>query len=124
MKWCWGVLLMLLAALLLESSLLAYAMYVLLGLLLLSRWLARAWIGGLTATPSCNRLTAENGERVPAQLTITNTGGLPVPWVLAEDLLQRHWLDKRFPRLRIKGKRLQIAMLRAGAQMEMKYQVE
>ena len=39
-------------------------------------------------------------------------------------MLPRHSLDKRFPRLKIKGKRLQIAMLRAGADMEMNYQVE
>jgi uncharacterized protein (DUF58 family) len=124
MKWFLGVLLLLLAALLLESSLLAYAMYVLLGLLLLSRWLARSWIGHLSATRTCKQLTANIGERVAVRLTITNSGGLPVPWVLAEDLLPRHSLDKRFPRLKIKGKRLQIAMLRAGAELEMKYQVE
>ena len=40
MKWFLGVILLLLAALLLESGLLASARYVLLGLLLLSRVLA------------------------------------------------------------------------------------
>jgi uncharacterized protein (DUF58 family) len=124
MKWFLGVLLLLLAALLLESSLLAYAMYVLLGLLLLSRWLARSWIGSLTATRTCEQATANIGDRVAMQLTVTNTGSLPVPWVLAEDLLPRHSIDKRFPRLKIKGKRLQIAMLRGGATLDMKYQVE
>ena len=124
MKWFLGALLLLLAALLLESSLLAYAMYVLLGLLLLSRWLARSWIGSLSATRTCKQLTADIGDRVAVQLTITNDGGLPVPWVLAEDLLPQYALGKRFPRIKIKGKRLQIAMLRAGATLEMKYQVE
>jgi uncharacterized protein (DUF58 family) len=124
MKWFVGVLLLLMAALLLESSLLAYVTYVLLGLLLLSRWFARSWIGSLSATRSCNRVTAEIGERVPVQLTVSNGGAMPIPWMLAEDLLPRHSLDTRFPRLKIKGKRLQIAMLRAGGQLEMKYQVE
>jgi uncharacterized protein (DUF58 family) len=124
MKWFVGALLLLLAALLLESSLLAYAMYVLLALLLLSRWLARSWIGSLQATRTCKQLTAEIGERVQVELTITNTGALPVPWVLAEDLLPQYALGKRFPRIKIKGKRLQIAMLRAGAALEMKYQIE
>ena len=124
MKWFIGILLVLLAALLLESSLLAYAMYVLLGLLLLSRWLARSWIGGLSATRTCKQLTADIGARVSVQLTVTNSGGLPVPWVLAEDLLPRNSIDKRFPRLKVKGKRLQIAMLRGGGQMEMKYHLE
>jgi uncharacterized protein (DUF58 family) len=124
MKWFVGALLLLLAALLLESSLLAYAMYVLLALLLLSRWLARSWIGSLSATRTCKQLSAEIGERVRVELTITNTGGLPVPWLLAEDLLPQYALGKRFPRLKIKGKRLQIAMLRSGATLEMKYQIE
>jgi uncharacterized protein (DUF58 family) len=124
MKWFLGVLLLLLAALLLESSLLAYAMYVLLGLLLLSRWLARSWIGGLSATRTCKQATADIGDRVAVQLTVTNNGGLPVPWVLAEDLLPQYSLGKRFPRIKIKGKRLQIALLRAGATLEMKYHVE
>ncbi|HEY7330386.1 MAG TPA: DUF58 domain-containing protein [Gemmataceae bacterium] len=124
MKWFVGALLLLLAALLLESSLLAYAMYVLLALLLLSRWLARSWIGSLQARRNCKHVTAEIGERVPVELTITNTGALPVPWVLAEDLLPQYALGKRFPRIKIKGKRLQIAMLRAGSTLEMKYQIE
>ncbi len=124
MKWFVGALLLLLAALLLESSLLAYAMYVLLALLLLSRWLARSWIGSLSATRTCKQVTAEIGERVPVEVTITNTGGLPVPWLLVEDLLPQYALDKRFPRIKIKGKRLQIAMLRSGAMLEMKYQIE
>jgi uncharacterized protein (DUF58 family) len=124
MKWFLGALLLLLAALLLESSLLAYAMYVLTGLLLLSRWLARSWIGSLTATRTCKQLTADIGDRVSVQLAVTNDGALPVPWLLAEDLLPQHSAGKRFPRLKIKGKRLQIAMLRGGAQMEMKYQIE
>jgi uncharacterized protein (DUF58 family) len=124
MKWFLGALLLLLAALLLESSLLAYAMYVLLALLFLSRWLARSWIGSLEATRTCKQLTAEIGERVPVEVTITNTGALPVPWLLAEDLLPQFALGKRFPHLKIKGKRLQIAMLRSGATLEMKYQIE
>ncbi len=124
MKWFLGALLLLLAALLLESSLLAYAMYVLLALLLLSRWLARSWIGSLQARRTCKQLTADIGERVPVEVTITNHGALPIPWLLAEDLLPQYALDKRFPRLKIKGKRLQIAMLRPGATLVMKYQLE
>ncbi len=124
MKWFVGVLLLLLAALLLESSLLAYVVYVLLGLLLLSRWLARSWIGGLSATRDCKQFTADIGDRVSVKLSIVNEGGLPVPWVLAEDLLPQYSRGQRFPRLKIKGKRLQIAMLRGGATLEMKYQIE
>src|SRR5262245_47011913 len=138
MKWFLAVLLILLAALLLESGLLAYAMYVLLGLLLLSRWLARSWIGNLSATRTTRRagrrdedeparpegLAVEIGERVNVRVVVRNGGTLPVPWVLIEDLLPREALDLRFPRLKVRGKRLQIGLLRGGGELEMKYQVE
>jgi uncharacterized protein (DUF58 family) len=136
MKWFLGILLILLAALILESGLLAYSMYVLLGLLFISRVMARNWIGNLRATRTCRLvggdgeeplpggLVAEVGDKVSVRLTVRNEGAVPVPWVLMEDLLSRQALDKRFPRLKVKGKRLQIAMLRGGGEMEMKYTVE
>src|SRR5437588_5024692 len=108
MKWFLATLLVLLAALLLESGLLAYGAYVLLGLLLLSRWLARSWIGNLSATRTCHRaggdaprpaeegaeppppepggLALEIGERVVVRVVVHNNGALPVPWVLLEDV--------------------------------------
>ncbi len=53
MKWYVAVVLILLAALLLDAGLLAYSMYVLLGLLLLTRFLARAWVNRLSASRAC-----------------------------------------------------------------------
>ncbi len=60
-KWLFGVLFILGFALVFQLGLLAYAMYVLLGLLLLSRWLARAWMENLAATRKCDRATANVG---------------------------------------------------------------
>ena len=137
MKWFLGVLLLLLAALLLESGLLAYAAYVLVGLLLVSRALARNWVGQLSVSRLCrlvghnndeitsDGLTAEIGDRVVVRLVVRNNGSMPVPWVLLEDMLPRHALDPRFPRLKVvKGKRLQIGMLRGGKETSVRYQVE
>jgi uncharacterized protein (DUF58 family) len=147
MRWFIGVLVLLVAALFLESGLLAYATYVLIGLLVLTRWLARSWVGALSATRACSPvgrgggripdadeppdpeghahgLTADVGERVAVRLTVRNGGWLPVPWVLLEDVLPNRTLDKRFPRLKVKGKRLHIGMIRPGGTTEMKYQVE
>src|SRR5262249_685932 len=87
MKWFLGVILLLFAALVLESGLLAYAMYVLLGVLVLSRVLARSWTENLTATRECRQATAEVGDSVSVTVTVRNTGTLPVPWVLLEDML-------------------------------------
>jgi uncharacterized protein (DUF58 family) len=138
MKWFLGILLFLLAALLLESGLLAYAMYVLLGLLLLSRLMARDWLKHLSATRTCKRvsrddrpadepgagLMAEVGERVSVQVKVRNAGWLLVPWVLLEDLLPRQALDRRFPQLKVKGKRLLIGMVRGGGELVLRYQLE
>jgi uncharacterized protein (DUF58 family) len=143
MKWFITALVILLAALLLESGLLAYAMYVLLGVLLLSRWLARNWISNLSArrrvrlvrsreesdepdVPATQGLdlTAEVGDRVRVRLVISNDGSLPVPWVLLEDRLPDSAIQRRSTRLKVRGKRLQIAMLRGGGEVEIRYQVE
>src|SRR5207302_999566 len=142
MKWYLAVILILLAALLLDAGLLAYSMYVLLGLLLLTRFLARSWINHLSASRACtpprpasaeeddkdekdrHNLTAEIGDRVKVRVTVTNGGRLPVPWVLLEDLLPQDALDRRFPKLKVKGKRLRIVMLAAGGKVDVEYSVE
>src|SRR5687768_15678655 len=123
MKWFLGALLLLLAALALESGLLAFAMYVLLGLMLISRWLARGWMTGLSASravahrrpkktdetgeeeeepdiPSARTrssapttIQGEIGERVAVRVTLKNDSWLPVPWVLLEDMIPEKALD-------------------------------
>lgn len=123
MKWFLGVLLLLLAALLLESGLLAYAMYVLLGLLVVTRVMARSWVRGLGASRQCNRHVAEVGDKVAVEVTVRNSGALPVPWVLLEDVLPEAALRQRPPRLKVKGKRLAIALLRPGGQTVVRYQL-
>jgi uncharacterized repeat protein (TIGR01451 family) len=124
MKWFLGVLLLLLVALVLESGLLAYAMYVLLGLMVVSRFLARNWIGHLTATRRCNAETAEVGETMTVTVTVKNSGWLPVPWVLLEDLLPKRAVSASNPRLQIKGKRLQIRMIPSHGEATVKYKLK
>jgi uncharacterized protein (DUF58 family) len=136
MKWFVGVVLLLLAALLLESGLLAYAAYVLLGLLLVSRVLARTWARNLAVERTCKRssgpsgeevaggLAAEVGDQVVVTLKLHNRGWLPIPWVLLEDLLPRQALGPRFPRLKVKGKRLHVIMLRGGGEQTLRYTLE
>jgi uncharacterized protein (DUF58 family) len=124
MRWFLGVLLLLVAALLLESGLLAYAMYVLLGLLVVSRYLTRNWIEHLTASRECKRLTAEIGESVTVTVAVNNGGWLPVPWVLLEDLLPRRAISAANPRLGVKGKRLQISRLRPHGEVTVRYKLK
>ena len=124
MKWYIGAALVLVAALLLDSGLLAYSMYVLFGVLVISRLLARSWIGNVTATRECEVTTAEIGDLVPVRVTVRNEGKLPVPWLLLEDGITRRALEQRPPRLKIKGRRLHIAMLRSGKEMVLRYKLE
>src|SRR5438445_3744764 len=107
MKWFFGAILLLLTALILQSGLLAYAMYVLLAIMLVSRVLARSWIGKVTARRTVSQLTAEIGELVVVKVLIENSGALPVPWILLEDMLPPQALSQKPPRLKVKGKRLQ-----------------
>jgi uncharacterized protein (DUF58 family) len=121
MKWYLGAALILLAALLLESGLLAYSMYVLLGVLLVSRFLARSWLGNLRVSRECKVATAEVGDRVQVRVRVRNAGVLPVPWILLEDVLPREALAQRPPRLRIKGNRLSIVAIRGGQEEVLRY---
>jgi len=142
-KWFIGVLSLLLAALVLESGLLAFATYVLLGLLLLGRLLSRGWSGGIEASrrmklvgaqdrddvddappPSAMTLHAEVGDRVNVRVAVRNNGWLLVPWALLEDLVPLTGL-KRDARLKlIKGRPVQLSMLRPGGEKTVRYQLE
>jgi uncharacterized protein (DUF58 family) len=137
MYWFLAALLILLAALVLESGLLAYAMYVLLGIMIVTRLLARSWTSHLDAERTVRRagakedeeevgggLALEIGERVAVRIVVRNSGALPVPWVLVEDHLPGRALDARFPRLKVKGKRAAIGLVRGGGEMVVKYQLE
>jgi uncharacterized protein (DUF58 family) len=124
MKWYIGCGLLLVAALLLDSGLLAYSMYVLLGVLVVSRLLARSWVGNVKAERHCEITTAEVGDLVPVRVVIRNEGKLPVPWLLMEDVVTRQALEQRPPRLKVKGKRIHVAMLRPGKEVVLRYKLE
>src|SRR5262245_44885113 len=124
MKWFVGALFLLLAALMLESGLLAYAMYVLLGLLVVSRLLTRSWINNLTASRTCGQETAEIGDEVSVSVVVKNEGAFPVPWVLLEDMLPAKALVENRNRLRVRKKRLKIALLRSYGETTLNYQIE
>ncbi len=144
MKWFFVVLLLLSAALVLESGLLAFATYALLGLLLVSRVLARSWSANLRATRELTHTTRDNpdeekdsghperfttihaevGERIRVRVVVRNTGWMLVPWALIEDLLPLTTLKKDARLKVIKGKHVQISLLRAGGEVTIRYQLE
>src|SRR5262245_53141551 len=124
MRWFIAAVLILIAALLLDSGLLAFAMYVLLALLLLTRWLARQWMDSLSVERRCRATVAEVGDKVPVLLKVKNSGWLLVPWVLLEDILPRWATDRRHPRLKVRGRRIHLGMIAGRGETELRYSVE
>jgi uncharacterized protein (DUF58 family) len=104
--------LLLLSSLALGFGLLAYAMYALLGVILLGRVLADWWSSALVARREISHREVGLGETVAVVVTIENRHWLPIPWLLLEDLLPRAALIHDPPNLQVEGRRLQLVSLR------------
>lgn len=122
MLWYAAAALVLLIAWLFQLSLLSYAMYALIAILVVSRALARSWTDNVSAWRECNRDEVEVGDMVAVVVTVENRGPLPVAWLLMEDLLPRDALIHTPPKLRLTGQRMQLAMLSPRSRRTMMYQ--
>ena len=123
MKWIVGALVLLVVGLVFRLELLVYAMYVLLGVLLLSRLLARTWIENLSARRTKLEPRLETGSSVQVEVTLTNSGPLAVPWALVEDSLPADALLSRPPRLKMDGSRLQLLRVPAKGEKVISYEL-
>lgn len=123
MRWFVVIVGILVFAVLFDLGLLACAMLALLGLMLFSRFLARAWITNLDATRECNRTEVNVGEMVAFVISIKNRGGIPVAWALIEDMLPRGALMSKPPRLEVKGHRMAVVMMAPHGQKTLNYQI-
>jgi uncharacterized protein (DUF58 family) len=123
MRWLLGALVLLAIGIAFQMGLLVYAMYVLLGVMLVSRYLARQWVENITTARECSRLTAEIGDKVAVVVQIRNKGQLSVPWLLVEDSVPREALAQRPPRIALDGKRMNILRLPAKGEKSLLYQV-
>jgi uncharacterized repeat protein (TIGR01451 family) len=123
MRWLTAAILILLFALVFRIGVLAYAMYVLLGVLLTNRLLSQYWAGSLSAQREFNRLTAEVGDTVSVVVTLRNQGALPIAWVLTEDLLPRRAIMFRPPNLQVEGQRMKLQMLWGGQEKNLFYRM-
>jgi uncharacterized repeat protein (TIGR01451 family) len=123
MKWLLWVSVLLAFSLLLGLGLMAYAMYALLAVMLVSRLLTRLWIYNLSAERECNRQTAQVGDTIAVVITVKNSGWLPIAWVLLEDVLPRKALMFDPPNLRIVGRRMKLISLGRRGQAQIYYQL-
>src|SRR5437763_1154203 len=95
MRWLIGILVILAVALVIQSGLLAFAAYVLLGVLLLTRLLTREGLSRVEAARVVSAEEVEAGGRIDVEVTVRNAGRLPLPWVLLEDQLPAYALVQR-----------------------------
>jgi uncharacterized protein (DUF58 family) len=123
MIWFVIVFLLIGVAIALKAGLVAFAGYVLLGVYLLSRYLARRWVHNLAAKRACDATPREVGESTEVRVTLTNTGSIPIAWVLVEDLVPDFAVKARTPRLTIRGKRVHVVTLRGKQTKTIKYTV-
>jgi uncharacterized protein (DUF58 family) len=121
MRWFIGIIALLGLALALQAGLVAFAGYVLLGVFLLSRYLARSWIQNLCAERECDTQPREIGESAEVVVRVRNMGRLVIPWVLTEDLIPEQAILQK--RVRFKGSRLRVLFLRGGAAKAIKYRL-
>ena len=89
MKWILGTLALLAVGLVLQLNLLVYAMYVLLGILLLSRFVTRVWTEKIVVTRQVEGEVFEIGESTEVAVDVENRGPLTVSWLIIEDSLPR-----------------------------------
>lgn len=122
-RWLWVILALLGLALVLRAGLVAFAGYVLLGVYLLSRYLAREWITTLSAERAGDFSPCEVGDAVDVSLRLTNGGKLPVGWVLVEEMLPAPALRVRPPRIGVKGGRIRVLYVPAGGTKSLKYRL-
>jgi uncharacterized protein (DUF58 family) len=123
MRWFLGAIVLLAIGIAFQMGLLVYAMYVLLGVILVSRYLAREWVENITAERECSRLTAQIGDKVAVIVNFRNTGKLPIPWLIVEDSVPKEALMQRPPRISLEGKRMNVLQLGAKGQKSLLYQV-
>lgn len=124
MRWLLGAIVLLAVAVVLDLSLLAYAMYALVGVILASRFLAFGWSRNLHATRSMSRDRLKIGESTAVVIVLENRSWLPIPWLLIEDLLPRRAIIHNPPNLQVNGRRLQLASFRGRAQRTIMYQLK
>ena len=124
MRWLIGAVALLIVAVVLQLGLFAYAMYVLLGVIIVSRVLVIGWSGNLAATREMSRDRVKIGDSTAVVIVLENRSWMPIPWLLVEDLLPRRALIHSPPNLQLKGRRLQLVSFRGRARKTITYQLK
>ena len=122
-RWLIAILVLIGLALALKAGLIAFAGYVCLGVLLLSRYLAKSWITHIEGTREVEAGERQIGDSIEVVVKLTNTGTLPIGWLLFEDMLPEYVFKQRPPRLSIKGRRISVLYVPSNGTKSIKYKV-
>ena len=103
-RWLIAIVALLGLALALKAGLVAFAGYVLLGVYLLSRYLAKSWIASVAIERVFEPGQLEVGDSREVVLKVRNAGKIPVGWVLVEELLPDGALKRRPPAIAVSAR--------------------
>jgi uncharacterized protein (DUF58 family) len=124
MRWLVAAVGLLFVAIVLQMGLFAYAMYTLLGVIIISWVLVNGWSTNLSATREMSRKRLKIGDSAAIVIVLENKSWIPVPWLLVEDLLPRRALMFSPPNLQLSGRRLQLVSFRGRARKTITYQLK
>lgn len=124
MKWLAGTLLLLVLGLVLQLSQLIYAMYVLLGVLLLCRFFTRIWTGAIEARRFSSEEVLEIGGSTEIKVAVQNSGRWSIPWMMLEDALPKEALMQAPFRIKATGGRLALTRIKPGEMEILSYEVQ
>jgi hypothetical protein len=105
----------LVAAFLVHSSYMAFAVYAFILLVAIARLSSIAWLSGLDCERVVSRDILRQGETTEVEVTVTNRRGFPVPWIFCEDLY-----PPDFARV---GENVCLTILMPGRSIQMRYEL-
>jgi len=116
--------LLLLVAMLLNLSLLVYAIYSIAGVLLICRWVTARWSQDVTATRRKIPQQVEIGDEIPVAVDVAHIGTLPISWILIDDMLEKRAIAAKVPAITLKGDNIAIQQMAPGAIAQLRYAIK
>ncbi|RMG02062.1 MAG: DUF58 domain-containing protein, partial [Planctomycetota bacterium] len=111
MKWIVAALIVLAAAIVLQMGLLAFGIYALLAVALISRWIVQSSVRQVTVERSISHETADVGDSVRVVLKVQNNSAFPIPWLLIHDVMSTRAVTGTSPAMEVTGRRIVMTML-------------
>ena len=119
-----GICFVLLCGMLFGASLWILAAVAAGAVLYANKFMAQTWTRSVIATRNAPDDELKVGDTMTVTVELTNTGRLPVFWVLAEDLLPRWTTTSDPPTLAVEGERTRVLMLWAGQSKTLAYSIQ